>query len=183
MRSRTAGVMTTLMRNGRDRRSENPFWADAILERVLVVGTDQRITSGPAATAAASRQRQSSKRKQAGYMAAPERFADTSDSSCTAGAVHTWPLELHRPRHAHLETEIVQRTAQVVLDGDSPSTAAACDGSAASAASDCVTSSHVPGGKVPPASSAPCRAHHCGPSCSSAPSATLSYVTMRCASA
>jgi hypothetical protein len=23
-------------------------------------------------------------------MAAPERFADMSDSSCTAGAVHTW---------------------------------------------------------------------------------------------
>jgi hypothetical protein len=35
---------------------------------------------------------QSSIRKQAGYMAAPERFADKSDSSCTAGAVHTWPL-------------------------------------------------------------------------------------------
>src|SRR5262249_42311449 len=34
--------------------------------------------------------RPSSQRKQAGYMAAPERFADTSDSSCTAGAVHTW---------------------------------------------------------------------------------------------
>ena len=50
MRSRTAGVMTTLMRNGRDRRSENPLWADAIVERVFVVGTDQRITSGPAAT-------------------------------------------------------------------------------------------------------------------------------------
>ena len=56
VRSRTAGVMTTLMRNGRDRRSENPLWADAILERVFLVGTDQRITSGPAATAAASRQ-------------------------------------------------------------------------------------------------------------------------------
>jgi len=26
----------------------------------------------------------------AGYMAAPERFAQTSDSSCNAGAVHTW---------------------------------------------------------------------------------------------
>jgi hypothetical protein len=26
----------------------------------------------------------------AGYMAAPERFAEISDSSCTAGAVHTW---------------------------------------------------------------------------------------------
>jgi hypothetical protein len=31
-------------------------------------------------------------------MAAPERFAKTSDSSCTAGAVHTWhkgPSDLH----------------------------------------------------------------------------------------
>jgi hypothetical protein len=53
---------------------------------VVLFGTDQRITSGPAAMAAASRRRQSSKRKQAGYMTAPERFADTSDSSCTAGA-------------------------------------------------------------------------------------------------
>ena len=25
-------------------------------------------------------------------MAAPERFADKSDSSCTAGTVHTWPI-------------------------------------------------------------------------------------------
>ena len=25
-------------------------------------------------------------------MAAPERFADRSNSSCTAGAVHTWPF-------------------------------------------------------------------------------------------
>src|ERR1700723_1179496 len=67
--------MTTLMRNGRDRRSENPFWAIARLERVVVFGTDQRITSGPAATVAASRWRQAFKRKQAAYMAAPERFA------------------------------------------------------------------------------------------------------------
>jgi transposase len=34
-----------------------PVWADAILERVLMSGTDQRITSRPAATAAASRPR------------------------------------------------------------------------------------------------------------------------------
>src|ERR1700688_1341479 len=67
--------MTMLMRNGRDRRSENPFWAIARLERVLVFGTDQRITSGPAATVAASRWRQAFTRKQAAYMAAPERFA------------------------------------------------------------------------------------------------------------
>src|ERR1700686_1939380 len=73
-----------------------PVWANARLERVLLFGTDQRITSGPAATAAASRWRQASKRKQAVYMAAPERFAKTSDSSCTAGAVHTWPLATGR---------------------------------------------------------------------------------------
>jgi class 3 adenylate cyclase len=43
--------------------------------RALVFGTDQRITSGPAATVAASRWRQAFTRKQAAYMAAPERFA------------------------------------------------------------------------------------------------------------
>ena len=31
-------------------------------------------------------------------MAAPERFAETSDSSCTAGAVHTWPGSVLRMR-------------------------------------------------------------------------------------
>jgi hypothetical protein len=29
-------------------------------------------------------------------MAAPERFAEMSDSSCTAGAVHTWPVSTVR---------------------------------------------------------------------------------------
>src|SRR5258708_3237618 len=45
--------MKTLMRNGRDRRSENPRMCHASKERVLLFGTDQRITSGPAATTAA----------------------------------------------------------------------------------------------------------------------------------
>ncbi len=39
MRSRTAGVMTTLMRNGRDRRLGKPVMGHAILERVLLFGT------------------------------------------------------------------------------------------------------------------------------------------------
>ena len=39
VRSRTAGVMTTLMRNGRDRRSGKPVMGHAILERALLVGT------------------------------------------------------------------------------------------------------------------------------------------------
>src|SRR3977135_256583 len=30
-------------------------------------------------------------------MAAPERFAEMSDSSCTAGAVHTWPCAPRAP--------------------------------------------------------------------------------------
>src|ERR1700692_3149194 len=68
-----------------------PALGHARKERVLLIGTDQRITSGPAATAAASRSEAILQRKQAGYMAAPERFAEKSDSSCTAGAVHTWP--------------------------------------------------------------------------------------------
>ena len=63
-----ARVMKTLMRNGRDRRSENPFWATARKERVVLFGTDQRITSGPAAKRPHSK---------AEYMTAPERFADS----------------------------------------------------------------------------------------------------------
>ena len=39
MRSRTAGVMTALMRNGRDRRLGEPVMGHAILERVLLFGT------------------------------------------------------------------------------------------------------------------------------------------------
>ena len=39
MRSRTAGVMTTLMRNGRDRGSGKPVKCHARKERVLLFGT------------------------------------------------------------------------------------------------------------------------------------------------
>src|SRR3979490_3399285 len=60
--------MMTLMRNGRDRRSENPFLGHAKKERVSLFGTDQRITSGPAAKRPHSK---------AEYMTAPERFADS----------------------------------------------------------------------------------------------------------
>src|SRR6202030_1578956 len=61
-------VMKTLMRNGRDRRSENPLMGHARKERVSLFGTDQRITSGPAAKRSHSK---------AAYMTAPERFADS----------------------------------------------------------------------------------------------------------
>lgn len=39
MRSRTAGVMTALMRNGRNRRLGKPVMGHAIVERVLLLGT------------------------------------------------------------------------------------------------------------------------------------------------
>ena len=71
-----------MMRNGRDRRSENPRMCHASKERVLLFGTDQRITSGPAARAAAFKGRiHGCTRTIRGNV----RF-----SSCTAGAVHTW---------------------------------------------------------------------------------------------
>src|SRR5262245_63635017 len=60
--------MKTLMRNGRDRRSENPSLGHAKQERVSLFGTDQRITSGPVARRP---------RSKAEYMTAPERFADS----------------------------------------------------------------------------------------------------------
>src|ERR1700676_3481995 len=60
--------MKTLMRNGRDRRSENPLLGHAKKERVVLIGTDQRITSGPAAKRL---------HLQAEYMTAPDRFADS----------------------------------------------------------------------------------------------------------
>src|ERR1700704_5224425 len=73
--------MKTLMRNGRDRRSENPFLGHAKKERVLLFKTDQRITSGPAARRP---------RSKAEYMTAPERFAESQILfPCIAGAVHT----------------------------------------------------------------------------------------------
>jgi hypothetical protein len=43
---------------------------------------DSQIVQGASGQAAAFK---------AGYMAAPERFADRQISSCTMGAVHTWP--------------------------------------------------------------------------------------------
>src|SRR5712692_5787731 len=74
--------MKTLMRNGRDRRSENPRMCHARKERVLLFGTDQRITSGPAAKTAALKGRihgcTRTIRKNVRFF------------SCTAGAVHTW---------------------------------------------------------------------------------------------
>src|ERR1700684_1907604 len=59
-----------------------PVMGHARKERVLLFGTDQRITSGPAAKRPQSK---------AEYMTAPERFAESQILfPCTAGAVHTW---------------------------------------------------------------------------------------------
>src|SRR5258708_6068136 len=80
--------MKTLMRNGRDRRSENPFLGHARKERVSLFGTNQRITSGPAATRLHSK---------AEYMTAPERFADSQiPLAPRAPSIHD-PLQKSRP--------------------------------------------------------------------------------------
>src|SRR5260370_41796684 len=84
--------MKTLMRNGRDRRSENPSWANARKERVLLFGTDQRITSGPAAIAAASRSEAILQAKTGRIHGCTRTLRkEVRFFPCTAGAVHTWP--------------------------------------------------------------------------------------------
>src|SRR5262245_56305959 len=75
--------MTTLMRNGRDRRSGKP----AVGPR----DRQARVFGWDPISGSHQGQRPERLHQKAGYMAAPERFADMADSSCNAGAVHTWP--------------------------------------------------------------------------------------------
>jgi hypothetical protein len=67
-RSRTARVMTTLMRNGQDRRSENPLW--------VTRRKSARKCLGPISGSHQGR-RPKRPHSQAGYMTAPERFAES----------------------------------------------------------------------------------------------------------
>ena len=65
-------------------------------ERVKLVGTrsaDYIRASGHCGCIAMG---QASTRKQAVYMAAPERFAKSQICSCNAGTVHTWPISTNR---------------------------------------------------------------------------------------
>src|SRR3979490_1990935 len=102
--------MKTLMRNGRDRRSENPFLGHAKKERVSLFGTDQRITSGPAAKRP---------HPKAEYMTAPERFADSQiPLAPRVPSIH----DPSRKRRVHRSTgEVVpdfERSANVKLATD-----------------------------------------------------------------
>src|SRR3954469_378945 len=91
--------MKTLMRNGRDRRSENPFLGHAKKERVGLFGTDQRITSGPAARRP---------RSKAGYMTAPVSFRERSDSFPSHGGRRPY---MTRSRHSPDRNPAVQQSA------------------------------------------------------------------------
>src|ERR1017187_3526359 len=74
-------------------------------------------------------------------------------------------LELYLSDHAHLEAEVAQRAAQIIVYSDGLGLQQLAIASTAFVVSDCAASSHAPGGKVPPASSAPCHARRCGRSC------------------
>jgi hypothetical protein len=96
MRSRTAGVMTTLMRSDRDRRLGKPVKGHAILERMLLVGTrlaDHIRASGHSGCIATG---QASTRKTGRIHGCTRTLRRKPDSSCTAGAVHTWPFASFR---------------------------------------------------------------------------------------
>jgi len=107
VRLSTAGVMKTLMRNGRDRRSENPLLGHAKKERVVLIGTDQRITSGPAAKRPHSK---------AEYMTAPERFADNSQIPLAPRAVAVGTEISLRPPHRSRRALLTHRAP--ALDSD-----------------------------------------------------------------
>src|ERR1700758_3566813 len=84
--------MTTLMRNGRGRRSGKPVKGHAIVERVFLVGTrsaDHIRASGHSGRIAMEASLQA---KTGRIHGCTRTLRKTSDSSCTAGAVHTWPL-------------------------------------------------------------------------------------------
>src|ERR1700675_685195 len=86
------------------------------------LGPDQRITSGPAAKAAASRWRRASRRKQAEYMTAPERFAEKSDALLHRGRrpymTHSGasPPSIDALRKAHLRRRAGLRLPGAITD-------------------------------------------------------------------
>jgi hypothetical protein len=88
----TARVMMTLMRNGRDRRSENPFRATRGKNACLCLGPISGSHQG---------QRPQRLHSKTGYMAAPERFAETSDS-----------FSLHRGRRPYMALGVFRCGAQ-----------------------------------------------------------------------
>jgi hypothetical protein len=93
--SRTAGVMTALMRNGRDRRSGKPVMGHAIVERVLLFGTrsaDYIRASGHSGCIATEVILQATTGR---IMTAPERFAEKSDSL------------LHRGRRPYMTHSVI----------------------------------------------------------------------------
>ena len=57
-------------------------------------------------------------------MAAPERFAEKSDSSCTAGTVHTWPKDYGAPPPRSIGP-LAEQIAELVRNGTAPSDVAA----------------------------------------------------------
>src|SRR5580704_16022478 len=89
--------MTALMRTVETVDWENPRWVTRYVSARECLGPNQRITSRPAAIAAASSQRQASRRKQAAYMTAPERFAKK-----VRFALAPRPPSIHDPQRSSL---------------------------------------------------------------------------------
>ena len=94
MRSRTAGVMTTLMRNGRDRRSGQP----------VNVPREERTRAFVWDPISGLHQGQQPQRlhSKAEYMAAPERFAEMPNFSLAPQAPSIHGTLRHSPRRAIL---------------------------------------------------------------------------------
>src|SRR5207342_3963540 len=101
----TAGVMTALMRNGRDRRLGEPVMGHAILERVLLFGTrsaDYIRASGHNGCIATEVTLQAT--TEAEYMTAPARFADSQiPLAPRAPSIHDPSQAVAVEGHSHRE--------------------------------------------------------------------------------
>src|SRR5438876_4958292 len=113
--------MTTLMRNGRDRRSENPLRATRGKNACFCLGPISGSHQGPQPERLHS---------EAEYMAAPERFAKRSESSLAprAPSIHA---KRSRPSigkpascHARKERVLLFGTDQRITSGPAARTAA-----------------------------------------------------------
>src|SRR5499426_3466558 len=102
--------MKTLMRNGRDRRSENPRCATRAKSACFWLGPISGSHQGPQPERLHS---------EAGYMAAPERFAQPPDSPLAPRAPMVWTPPSRPGRMSGRELQrgrIIMQVVRIGLD-------------------------------------------------------------------
>jgi hypothetical protein len=92
VRSRTARVMTTLMRNGRDRRSENPSGPKRYLSAGYCPGPISGSHQGQRPLRLHRHGGKPASENRPDTWLHPNASQKSQICSCNAGTVHTWPI-------------------------------------------------------------------------------------------